>query len=220
MKNNLFYLLTLCLLMSACSKDDSETPADGLSNNIHNLLSANNLKALNSLGLPINEGNTPPSFENIYFCSPMVLKGSTVEDDEIGMSFNDFKIKFYDQDNEHLTIKGQYVGINETGSGSGSFISGKNNSFTVFSQMDITIDGETAFGAIVLSAKLTNNGLNDCHIAVLMIDDYGDSEDVFIENNTGRLIYDKDGFSEVINSLKEGKLGDNSLDVSKLFRSN
>jgi len=201
---------------------DGTFQSDGLSNNIHNLLSDENIKAIKNLGFPIYGGDNPPNFENIYLVSPVILKSSTVYGDDEGDSFADMKIQYYNQSNKNLTVNVEYIqgdGIEE-GIGEGSFISGTNNELTVFTKLDIYNDGSKATGLMAFSGRLVNDGINNFHFAILMIDDYGDPNDVWIEENTGRLLYDEDGFSEIINSLKKGEFENGSLNISKLFRSN
>lgn len=201
---------------------DGTTQADGLSNNIHNLLSDENIKAIKNLGFPIYGGDNPPNFENIYLVSPIILKSSTVYGDDEGDSFADMKIQYYNQSNKNLTVNVEYIQGNgiEEGIGEGSFISGTNNELTVFTKLEIYGDDSEATAVMAFSGRLAEDGINNFHFAILMIDDYGDPNDVWIEENTGRLLYDEDGFSEIINSLKKGELENGSLDISKLFRSN
>lgn len=42
---------------------------------------------------------------------------------------------------------------------------------------------------------MKDNGIKDFQFANLMLDDNGDPADIWIGNNTGRLLEDTDGFS-------------------------
>ena len=50
-----------------------------------------------------------------------------------------------------------------------------------------------------MSGKVTEGGIMDYEFINLMLDDNGDPQDVWIENNTGRLLIDSDGFSPLTN---------------------
>jgi hypothetical protein len=199
---------------------DGTTQADGLSNNIHLLLSDDNLNALNKLSFPVYKGYNPPNFENIYMASPFTLKATTIGNDEIGKVYGDLSIQFHNQSNTNLTVSVKEFQAGTEGIGNGSFISGTGNEFTVFTKLHTTSYNSESLLIIVCSGRLKDNGISNFHYALLMVDDYGDPNDVLIENNTGRLFYDEDRFSEVITSLKKGQLNNDTTDIGKLILNN
>ncbi len=199
---------------------DGTTQADGLSNNIHLLLSDENLDALDNLGFPVYEGYNPPNFENIYIASPLALKSTTISNDEIGKIYGDLRIQFYNQSNTNLTVSVKRLQGGSEGIGNGSFISGTDNEFSVFTKLHSTSSDSESLLLIACSGRLSDDGISNFHYALLMVDDYGDPNDVLIENNTGRLFYDEDRFSEVITSLKKGQLNNDTTDIGKLILNN
>ncbi|MCF8364298.1 MAG: hypothetical protein K9H16_00860 [Bacteroidales bacterium] len=200
----LFVIAIAIMLAPGCEKDEddnNEAVYDGLSNDIQNIVPADILQEIIDLGMPVHRGNTPPDFENTYLATPMILLKTTVPGDvDLGTQFVDLNMKFYEQNNTALTVKIDYDGGGETGVGKGGFIVGENNKFTVFAKVDVEIMGYHADMVEIYSAKVVTGGLDDFYFANFMIDDKGNPGGVFIPNGTGRILYDSDGFSEIIES--------------------
>lgn len=198
----LCYALILCFTFSSCSDDeDSGTSEfDGSIESVEDFFNPEVIDAFQELGFTINTGNNPPQIlEGSYLASPFVLQESSVTGDNIGSTFSNYIFEFSNQNNGTLTI--DFVGsasIQED-IGYGSFISGSNDSFSVFLKITSTYQGATAEFAYAMSGKVTEGGIMDYEFINLMLDDNGDPQDVWIENNTGRLLIDSDGFSPLTN---------------------
>ena len=192
----LFIYLCATLLLFHCKSDDDNGGFDGSLRSIEDFYNEDVVEALDDLGFNINTGNTPPNLEGTYLISPYELKASTVESDVIGRIFANNLISFSNQNNASLTV--DYRGVNGTqeDNGDGSFISGENNEFSIFlkltSQINESVIVDTAYA---ISGILTNNGIEQVQVALLMLDDKGDPDGVYIANNTGRLFIDSDGLS-------------------------
>lgn len=203
-----FVLLSIfALFFISCDKDDDEK-SNGLTDDINNLVPQSVLDEMEDLGLPIYTGTNPPNVELAYHLSPFVLKNSNVPTDYVGMTFADMDVQFYDQNNDQLTVKIDYVNGPESGNGLGGFIVGKDNKFTVFAELNVEAYGQYAQVVMVFSGKIVNGGVEDAYAANFMIDDNGDPGGYFIEEEQGRVIYDQDGFSEEISSFKSYKISD------------
>jgi len=205
-------MLASSLLIIGCKKSESAKKVEdnGLTKEINDLISEDILNEMKSLGMPVNTGGNPPSIEKIYFASPFVLKASNRPSDTPGMTFADYRVKFYDQNNDNLTVKCDYVNASETGSGLGGFIVGDNNNFTVFCEVHSTYSGENAVLTHVISGTLVENGVQNLYFANFMLDNNGNPNGTWIEEGEGRVIYDSDGMSEIIESLKSGKINTTS----------
>lgn len=200
MKKNLLILLLLTLVIS-CSKtdDSSDGDFDGSIRSITDFYNEDLIKALEDLGFQINTGNTPPNLQGSYFISPYKLSASTVNGDYVGKLFTNYIAHFTNQDNESLTIdfKGEQ-GDNED-NGYGSFISGEGNKFSIFLKVTTKQEG---VDYVVESASSISGVINDegdienFQKALIMLNDNGDPDNLYIENNTGRLLYDSDFISE------------------------
>jgi hypothetical protein len=195
---NLFKLLFLILLLVSCSDDDDSGTGDfdGSIQSLEQFYTPELVQALEDLGFIINEGSEPPNIEGVFFGSPIILDESSVPGDEIGSVFSDYILTFLNQDNQNLQVDFQGQSGSQSDDGFGSLISGENNTFSVYlkttSQIEDSVTVETAFA---ISGKLIVEGIENLQIAVLMLDDKGDPDGIYIENNTGRLLYDSDLFS-------------------------
>jgi hypothetical protein len=215
MKRNLLFIaaiffFALTFSLSSCKKDDIKT---GLSEDIQNLVPDSLLQTIKDLGMPVNEGLVPPDIENIYLASPFELVSSNIAGDTPGHVFADFRVKFSDQNNDDLTVKVSYVNGSEEGNSLGSFVSGYGNDFSVFIKMTSTsLDTEADLLLIISGTKVTE-GIKDLYYAIFMLNNYGNVNDYWIDNGKGRVIYDSDGISPIVESLKSLKI-DNQLMLS------
>lgn len=193
-------LLALFLAFSACKKDDDgdgdDQTFDGSITDIENFYNSDVVDAFFELGFNINTGNNPPLIEGSYLVTPSILQATSVPNDVIGSVFSDIFLNFRNQDNGSLTIDFDGASGSETYDGAGSFISGDDNQFSVFLVITVTREGETAEVTFAISGTKETDGISDIQVALIMIDDNGDPGGFFIENNTGRVLTDGDGFSE------------------------
>ncbi len=190
-------LLSILALTFGCSSDDDNgsNEFDGSLESIENFFTPELVAALEDLGFNINTGNTPPDVEGEYFISPVILTASNVPSDNIGAVFADYTASFSNQNNGSLTIDFMGEGGNQSDIGNGSFVAGDGNEFTVLLKLTSQIGSIPVDTAFAISGTLTEDGIENLQNAVLMLDDKGDPEGVYIENNQGRLLSDSDGFS-------------------------
>ncbi|WP_298341267.1 hypothetical protein [uncultured Algibacter sp.] len=199
MKRLLFVLLTVSpfLLFNCSNNDDDNNQDEGFDGSIEDIRDFYNddlVDALEDLGFNLNTGNNPPNIEGVYFVSPLLLEASSVTGDIVGMPFNDYTITFSNQNNSALTI--DYFGDqgNQIDQGSGSFISGDDDNFTVLLITTSTDESNntTADSAISISGVLTDGGIENIQMAFMMLDNKGNPNGEWIPNNTGRIAYDSD----------------------------
>jgi len=208
MKSKLFiFLFVFGIFFAACeeeeksdSNDDKKVEENGLTEEINNFLPDSIITEMEDLGMILNTGGSPSDVTGTYEVTPFILDSSNISSDYSGMAFADLRFKLYDQNNEDLTIKVDYVNGPEEGSGLGSFIVGEGNEFTVVSEVTTVAYSDTAVAAMVFSGELQDDGINEFYYANFMIENNGSS--YFIKNGQGRVIYDSDGFSDKVSSLK------------------
>ena len=191
----------LTTILVGCKKDDDVEDAggfDGSIEDIEDFYNSDIVDALLALGFDINTGNNPPNIEGSYLVSSAVLQNSSVPGDTNGTVFPNLLMNFNNQEGELLTIDFDGSSGVEIYNGDGSFISGDNNEFSVFLKIIAERSGQTAETTFAISGVITNEGISDVQVAVLMIDDEGDPGGIFIENNTGRVLFDGDGLAERI----------------------
>lgn len=199
-----FVVLSLALfaILSSCSDDDvngAEIMDNGLSRDINNLVPEEILEKMKSLGLPIYTGDNPPNIEYSFYCDPLILTNSNLEDDEIGQEFAPLSIKFYDQDDKNLTLKCYYEQAGSIAEGFGGFIVGDGDKFSIFLDLKSKDQNDVTISVVeVISGQITDSGIKDFYLSIFMIDDSGDPYDNLIPIGGGRVIYDSDGFSEII----------------------
>jgi len=205
MKNITFQLLTIALILSAlfvgCKKDkkeESKVQENGLTQEINNLIPDSIITAMVNLGMPINRGETPPDIAASFLASPFILKASTILSDVPGYQFSDYTVTFYEQNNDNLSVKVDYLNGPESGTGLGGFIVGANNSFSVFAEVNSTYSGKNATLVHVISGTLTATGIQNLYFANFMLNNNGNPGGIWIEEGDGRVIYDSDGFSEKV----------------------
>jgi hypothetical protein len=191
----LFVLLALTLSFTSCSKDDDgdDSEFDGSIDAIENFYTPELLDALNDLGFVINTGNNPPIMDGTYLTNPNLLENSNIPNDNIGSTYVDLQLKFFNQNNQNLTL--EFEGLENTTviESVQSFISGSGDDFSVFLKVESTRGGHTCIVAYAFTGTLTEEGLINYQNALVMLDDKGDPLNDLIENNTGRLFIDGDG---------------------------
>ncbi|WP_394973186.1 hypothetical protein [uncultured Croceitalea sp.] len=203
-------LLSLFSIISCSNDDEQEATFQGTEQEITQIFNEEVFETLRMLQFTINQGAEPPNLEGMFFASPFILTDTNIPEDQVGTRTSDFRFEFSNQDNATNTIDFSGASINfilnevrETFSGAGSsFISGNNNDFSVFS----IIEGQNeATGSIldlayVLSGIISDEGILSLELAIIILDDRGDSFDIFIENGQGRKFIDEDGLSEAIDA--------------------
>jgi len=173
---------------------------DGSLESVEQFYSPSQLRAIQQLGLNVNEGDTPPNVEGTFFLSPWVLQASTVPDDQglIGFEIGAADITISNQNNATLTATlkiDEYLEEERgTTEGSGSFISGSGSLFTIyFKTVTDYGNGELADTSITISGSVTELGIENIQLAAFVIDGRGND---FIPNDSGRVLIDGDGLSE------------------------
>jgi len=199
----LFFALSLAIF-TACSSptDDGETKTrvedNGLSRDINDIVPDSLLRIMDSLGMPINGGDSPPAIGGYYHAAPFILLSSNRAGDSPGAQFADYYVRFYDQSNSQLTVNIDYQNASEFGNGLGSFIVGKADSFSVFSRLTVTVGTDSAYILVVFSGKVQQQAIASMHVALFMLDNLGNPSGYFIANGDGRIFHDSDGTSEKI----------------------
>lgn len=206
MKNHNGYILLFVpiLLLLGCTEDQAKNKEQtvveevfkGTIEDIKIFYTPELVDALEDLGFLFNTGGNPPIIEGTYFVSPFILEASTMPGDTIGKVFADQKMMFSNQNNEELTIDFQIEGGDQLTVGKGSFISGSDNKFSVF-LISQSRTGESVLvdTAVSITGQIDSEGIRNLQWAGSMLDDKGDPDDLYITNNTGRLIYDFDKIS-------------------------
>ncbi|GHT66108.1 hypothetical protein AGMMS50239_27050 [Bacteroidia bacterium] len=187
-----------------------EVDDKGLTEDVKDIVPSEILDNMTDLGLPIYGGNTPPNIAGTYKISPVILKGTNITNDyPIGSQFADTYITFSEQNNGNLTMKVNKIHSDRVSEGTGAFIVGKNNDFSVFVELTTTnTNGSKTKTVEVYSGTIAPEGIKNCVYSLFMIDNGGAPNT--IANKTGRVFWDTDKLSERVTetkaSLKNAKL--------------
>ncbi|MGI9549681.1 MAG: hypothetical protein ACR2MT_00665 [Aurantibacter sp.] len=204
-------LFVLCVVapLIGCSKDESFKEPDMINplepqgnlvdplEEIKDYYSVEFVDGMINLGFEINLGNNPPDLEGSYAIDPFVMYASSVEGEEglVGNSFKEYVMTFSNQDNGSRTLDYSGQGALEVDEGTGAFIIGNNGAFTMYTKAVSQIGNFTADIAVAVSGTLTAEGIENVQIYGAMLNDHGDPENVYIENNKGRIFVDGDGLA-------------------------
>jgi hypothetical protein len=205
MKKSLILITSLSLFvvfLASCSKKSAEPTSkveeNGLTKEINDFVPPSLLAIIDSLGMPVYKGGNPPSIGGSYLCDPFKLINSNRAGDWIGSIYADYYVKFSNQNNEDLTVSMDYVNGPEVGTGIGGYIVGDNGAFSVFSELTVVAYSDTAFILNLISGKMKEDGIEDFHLALFMLDNLGNPHGYFINDEDGRVFKDDDGFADEI----------------------
>ncbi|GAB3223981.1 hypothetical protein J0A67_09950 [Algoriphagus aestuariicola] len=198
--------LVFGILFSSCQKDEEPNQFTGSQEEIEEFLTPELTEIMTDLGLEINTGNTPPNIEGNYLAEA-VLMSSSVAGDVPGKRFLDAVMKFENQNNKDLSVTFSYAQTIESGTGIGALIAGSQDSFSAILKVEGThgTGSATAQLVMVISGKMTSEGIRDFQWALFMLDNKGDSQ--YIANNTGRVFKELDNIAEKTTlSIPSGRL--------------
>ncbi len=171
--------------------------------------------------LPLYEGLTPPNMTGEYVSSPHILFYESYaenpdsiqyySDRYIAFGYNNKQMNFYgkqyDPEEDKYIEEIQY----------GVKITGENDNFTCYYVVDGYPGGYYAQQAFIFSGKKTNDGIEDFHTAVVMLETSGHPE--LPEKNSYRVLKDEDGLAENNNWLsKRSNTSVKKLDDEDLFK--
>lgn len=195
----LLLFTSLAIAFNSCNKkDDDPVEKNGLTKDINSFMPKKILDVLDTLGMKINTGGNPPEISGSFIISPDVLYSSNIDDDHIGDKYLDVTVTFSKQDHKKLAINLERIQGSEKGAAHSSFIVGKKDNFSVFTQIKMhdEANNDSCLVAQVLSGTITAEGIKDCYSSLVMLNDFGDPHERYIEIGEARVLYDEDGMSE------------------------
>lgn len=148
--------------------------------------------------LPLYEGLTPPNMTGEYVSSPHILFYESYaenpdsiqyySDRYVGFIYDskqmNFHAKQYDPEEDKYIEEIQY----------GVKITGENDNFTCYYVVDGYPGGYYAQQAFIFSGKKTNDGIEDFHTAVVLLETSGHPD--MPAKNSYRILKDEDGLAE------------------------
>jgi hypothetical protein len=171
----------------------------GITEDIDNIIPDNIWEDMEELGLEIHGGNNPPLIEGTYFVSPFTFISSNFSCNyKPGDLYTrpNLLATFSEQNNTNQTIKVNYnFGQGwSIANGTGTYITGEDNKFTVFSEVIFESGGGRNKCVTVASGEIENNGIKNFQYYETSIYVYSGWWDLM----TGQswLFKDGNGFSE------------------------
>ena len=147
--------------------------------------------------IPIYDGINPPNVEGQYVMSPEELVYDSTNGYSVGYVFSDLYFQCYNQNMENNTLDYREEQGNTSGVGTGAFISGEGDDFSVFFNTekiapfsDYTVYYKTA---LVLSGTKTAEGIKNLSRAFVVVEKSSDPEHHIIPEGAIRVLKDGDG---------------------------
>lgn len=149
--------------------------------------------------ITIYDGINPPNVEGQYLISPIVITYDSTDQYALGSAFIDLYFQFLNQDMENNTLDYYEVEGSSTTVGTGAFISGEGDKFSVFFNTvgtnvfdDYTV---TSREALVISGIKTPEGIRDICYGFVLVEKSDDPVPHLIEEGSYRVFSDSDGLS-------------------------
>nr|WP_294789303.1 hypothetical protein [uncultured Flavobacterium sp.] len=199
-------VISIIFTLTACSSDNNDNEDKSVVVNEQQLydsyVDATMKKSIDELGITIHRGNKPPIVEGVYTIDPFFCANSNFSDLAKGTNFGVSTLTLSNQNMAKLSVDFKNIlvyaitGKNETWQGTGSFISGEGNNFSIFLRSDGNINYGTFISKyqnlIIMSGELDvqNNkikGIKNLQMASIMADDYKDPFNTLIAIGQGRL---------------------------------
>ena len=183
--------------ITSCKKNHDDDNAN-LPDQIKKFVPQNVIDSFKHAGFTINEGKNPPLMNGIYNFKPDLCVYDNSIYDQAGELFDDYRIRFRDQDNSNFSIATDYKSLagGDAGNGSGSFISGDGNTFTVFIDAQGQESGITYKAVICFSGEKTSTGIKNLQLGTYLKEKGNDPNDELVDPGTTRAFNDNDKISE------------------------
>lgn len=191
-------LLIILSVFVGCNKDDDSSNDDDeedIEQLVENFATPELIASLTDLGFDFNDGQDTPDISGTFTFSNVILVSSNVENDApAGTRFNDNTVQFSNLNPEERTFT---FSITENGTSQGeteaTFYSGVGDQFSAYVRTSINIEGIAPVLLYSISGTITEEGITNAQLSLLMLDDKGDPQETLIDNGEGRLFKDEDG---------------------------
>src|SRR5215217_866670 len=202
MKNLITALCILAIFVVSCSKKkelaEEISKQEILNNKIKDIIPVQYLDSLKKLGMEVNSNFTPPNIEGTYAIAPMVLKNTSVpNDNKIGTRYLDGKVQFNSQKSDFsINLLGQHL-VRNRDTSIVTAIAGSGNDFTIYGKVRSTIGTNSAIFAIIISGVKDGAAIKNYKMGIINIDDSNGGGN-FVIQGRARVAEDQDGISESI----------------------
>jgi hypothetical protein len=163
---------------------------------VRNIISQQQIRLLEESGLKVHSGLNPPDVEGSYRTT--TLK-ATFDSTNIYPSVYAYYYRFYDQDDDRNSVRIDYNGGNggDVANGEGAFLSGNGSRFSLFVEAEGVTNGIPYRQVSVYSGTITEQGIKDFQLGIILVEKDGDDNDVLLMPVEGRRVFvEEDGLAE------------------------
>lgn len=141
--------------MFSCSTEEIRN----LPQEVKDMLTPDQLQALEDHGMIINEGVNPPDIQGVYFSNYNYCTYDSTELFE-GSTFDNYYWRFYDQSDDDVKLDYTAQNVQDEATGAGAFITGDGELFSVFVEL-IGISGGVDYTAVmIISGRKGSDGIH------------------------------------------------------------
>jgi hypothetical protein len=174
----------------------------GVPDGVNGFLNSSLVDLFINKGLPIHKGYEPPTIVGNYFANSLTNL-------ENGDTYIDYSYQFLNQKSDN-TIETKFASEIENATGYGSFISGIDSKFSVYTEIDdyITDDNHQVYIKIanIYSGQLTSIGISNFYSGFIILQKSNDINDRFMNVGDARVIYESDNLAAKVNSFPNGRI--------------
>lgn len=192
------FVVALSLLMVGCPDDGETTDTQDddetgyvLPKEVKNTIPASYLDRMIEEGFMVNDGMTPPDITDRYLADKLRV----VYDDggEYDLRITDYVYTFHSFQGSEIQV--DYMSnLDDSGEGIGSYISGEDDCFTVYSIFDGTIHGDCTYQGVELySGCLVSEGIDEFQTAFVLTEQAAECEGRIMPNGDLRILEQRNG---------------------------
>ncbi len=193
------------IVLSGCKKGKNTTTKDEevFTKEILNIIPKETIDSLRKWGMVINEGKTPPNLEGSYYTNNSNCFFDNSSFVHLGKWRGNYTYKFYNQNNDDLTVAIDYKidGKTDTASGVGSFLSGSGNKFSAFFVTKGVARGINYKSVTIISGSKTADGIVDWTDCLRIMEKDPDPTKILIETGGTRIFKEDDAIANTASTV-------------------
>lgn len=171
-------------------------PIEDVPDGVNDILTAEDVAAMQDVGMAIHTGDTPPWIEGEYLLDSLTISYDDVSS-AIGAPIIETYIGFQDQDSAAATVNTALHDAISDGTGVGGFVSGSGDCFTVWVRFDghnFPDDCEYQM-AQLFSGCVDDDGIEDLQFGYVLVDRTGPCQETVTVDHR-RIMDETDGLAQ------------------------
>ncbi|MCU0455087.1 MAG: hypothetical protein MUE74_02200 [Bacteroidales bacterium] len=164
---------------------------------VNMFLDKEDIQILQDAGLVINTGLIPPDITGYYYLNNWKNLST-------GAQYINYSYKFFNQTSDN-DIQVEFSTANSNASGSGAFLSGQTNSFSVYCEIVDNINEEDHIvmirSATIYSGIVSSSGIIDFQKGFVIVEKQNDINDQYMDVGDSRVVYEADFLAERVSTF-------------------